>query len=134
MSIALRAAIKSLNVRFAVNYEPLEKKNMMEKKFRFQNMEWESAIDHRLQRQVDGKNLSLINIQYEKGCLIEHHKHPNEQVSFVLKGCIKATIEDREYELKEGDSIIIPPNTPHSWEALEDSETLEILSPSRHYP
>ena len=104
----------------------------MEKKFCLHEMPWETVLEKRYQKQVDGKNISVINMQYEKGCHVEHHKHPNEQISMIQRGHLKIKIEDREYDLKEGDSIVIPPNMVHSWDAIEDSETLEILSPPRN--
>ncbi|MCB1075111.1 MAG: cupin domain-containing protein [Simkania sp.] len=106
----------------------------MEKKFHFQVMEWESIKNKFSIRQVDGKNITILNAQFEKGCLVERHQHANEQVSYVLKGCLKGTVGENEYILKEGYAILIPPNISHDWEALEDTITLEVFSPTREKP
>ncbi|WP_158307194.1 cupin domain-containing protein [Simkania negevensis] len=107
---------------------------MMEKRFHFQAMEWEPIKNKLSIRQVDGKNITILNAQFEKGCLVERHQHANEQVSYVLKGCLKGTVGENEYLLKEGDAILIPPNIPHDWKALEDTITLEVFSPTREKP
>lgn len=41
--------------------------------------------------------------------------HPGEEFVYVLEGTVIVIIDDKEYSLKEGDSIHYPSTLPHYW-------------------
>ncbi|RLE54235.1 MAG: cupin [Candidatus Methanomethylicota archaeon] len=43
-----------------------------------------------------------------------YHQHPWEHEIFILEGEGKLIVEDREYNIKEGYAIYIPPNLKHT--------------------
>lgn len=43
-------------------------------------------------------------------------EHMGEEVAYVIKGPVEIQIAGAAYSLNEGDSIRIPPMTPHQWE------------------
>lgn len=57
--------------------------------------------------------------QFSSGSMPQ--QHDGEEVSYVVKGRVEIEILDTAYQLNEGDSIRIPPLTPHKWRNLGDS-------------
>ena len=41
------------------------------------------------------------------------HTHPYVEVAFILEGTATITVGDETREVKEGDIVVIPANTPH---------------------
>ncbi len=58
--------------------------------------------------------------EVEPGGEIFEHSHPWEHEIFVLNGRGLLRIGDKEYEVKEGDAIYIPPCKPHSYKNMGD--------------
>lgn len=81
---------------------------------------------------ISGEQGTIGYFTYKKGAVVPTHQHSNEQYSLITKGSVKVNILDKEYIVKAGDGIIIPPNVPHSFTALED-DTIDIdfFSPAR---
>ncbi|MDR6919906.1 cupin domain-containing protein [Chryseobacterium sp. S-02] len=81
---------------------------------------------------ISGEQGTIGYFTYKKGAVVPTHQHINEQYSLITKGSVKVEILDKEYIVKAGDGIIIPPSTPHSFTALED-DTIDIdfFAPSR---
>ncbi len=81
---------------------------------------------------ISGEQGTIGYFTYKKGAVVPTHHHSNEQYSLITKGSVKVKILDKEYIVKAGDGIIIPPNVPHSFTALED-DTIDIdfFSPAR---
>lgn len=48
--------------------------------------------------------------------------HHGEEVAYVVKGRITVYVNDVPYELKEGDSVLIPPESLHRWKNDGDEE------------
>lgn len=81
---------------------------------------------------ISGEQGTIGYFTYKKGAVVPTHQHSNEQYSLITKGSVKVNILDKEYIVKAGQGIIIPPNVPHSFTALED-DTIDIdfFSPTR---
>ncbi|AZA57149.1 cupin domain-containing protein [Chryseobacterium shandongense] len=81
---------------------------------------------------ISGEQGTIGYFTYKKGAVVPTHHHSNEQYSLITKGSVKVKILDKEFIVKAGDGIIIPPNVPHSFTALED-DTIDIdfFSPAR---
>lgn len=71
----------------------------------------------------------LVFIEIEAGSTSAHHNHADEQTMLVHSGRVRATVEDREYELVAGDVLIIPSYVPHQMLAIEDSTWTEVHGP-----
>src|SRR5947209_20123058 len=41
------------------------------------------------------------------------HIHPYVEVAFTIEGCASITVGDETREVKSGDIVVIPANTPH---------------------
>jgi quercetin dioxygenase-like cupin family protein len=74
---------------------------------------------------VEGEKILVGRWFYRKGPGAKRHKHPNEQMSYVLRGKMKICIGDEEKIVGPGDVFHIPANTEHGGgEYYEDTELL----------
>ena len=75
--------------------------------------------------------LMLVRHQMRKGWRGTRHHHTHEQMVYVIKGRIRAKVENVWLDAAEGDNFIVTPNAQHEAEALEDSVVLDIFTPAR---
>ena len=80
---------------------------------------------------VVGENIMLARVLLKKGCVVPEHSHPNEQVTFIAEGALKFIIDGKEIVVNSGEVLTIPPNMPHSAEALEDTVDFDVFNPPR---
>jgi quercetin dioxygenase-like cupin family protein len=62
------------------------------------------------------------------------HHHDNEQITYITSGALKFRLGEAQLEeviVRAGEVLVIPSNTPHSAEALEDTIDIDIFSPPR---
>jgi quercetin dioxygenase-like cupin family protein len=101
------------------------------KHFTWDRVELE-ALNPLIQRQfVVGHDVMVARILLKKGGIVPLHSHVNEQVTYVLEGALRFTIDGRDVVVRAGDVLTIPPNLPHAVEALEDTVDLDIFNPPR---
>ena len=83
-------------------------------------------------RQVmHGGSITIARIVIAKGGSVPTHKHINEQMMNVVSGCLKVILDGSELTLSGGNTLVVPPNVPHSVEALEDTVAVDVFSPVR---
>jgi quercetin dioxygenase-like cupin family protein len=84
---------------------------------------------------VTGTHTMLARILLKQGAHVPLHSHPNEQIAYVLSGCLKFVLHEpdsvRSVTLRPGDVLCIPPHLPHEAFALEDTIDLDIFTPPR---
>ena len=80
---------------------------------------------------VSAEKSMLARLFLRKGCLVPMHHHENEQISYILEGALKFILPDQEITVRAGEVLVIPPNVPHSAEALEDTLDVDVFSPPR---
>ena len=85
-----------------------------------------------LQRQfVVGQEIMLARVLLKKGCVVPEHSHHNEQLTYVLEGALKFSIDGREIVVHTGEVLCIPAHMPHKAEAMEDTIDLDVFNPPR---
>lgn len=52
-------------------------------------------------------------------------EHPGQEFCYILKGKVKFTLDEKEYQLSEGDSLYFNSNIPHS--ARNDSKSNAVM-------
>jgi quercetin dioxygenase-like cupin family protein len=67
----------------------------------------------------------------EEGSVFPEHKHPHEQLAYLLSGRIIVEMSGAQYTVVEGDSFVVPPDVDHKVTAVEYSVALDILTPAR---
>jgi quercetin dioxygenase-like cupin family protein len=101
------------------------------KYIRWNDVELET-LNPLLDRQiVTGESLMLSRVLLKKGCIVPEHSHLNEQLTYILEGALKFTIDGREIVVNAGEVLCIPPHMPHKAEALEDTVDLDVFYPPR---
>lgn len=69
------------------------------------------VVSHTLSQ---GKNLSLTLFAFDKGEEISTHASEGDAFVYILDGNAKITIGKEDYELKKGDTIVMPAQIPHA--------------------
>ena len=85
-------------------------------------------------RLVTGERLMLAHVYFTKGGSVPKHAHDNEQITYILDGCLRFFLGDDGAEVVDvhaGEVLVIPPNLPHAAEALEDTLDVDIFNPPR---
>lgn len=80
---------------------------------------------------VSGQQGMLARLLLRAGCVVPMHSHENEQITYILEGALKFTIQGEEIVVRSGEILVIPPHMPHTAEALEDTIDLDIFAPPR---
>ncbi len=85
-----------------------------------------------LERQfAAGEKSMLARLRLRKGCVVPLHSHENEQITYILEGALKFSLQGKEIIVRAGEILVIPSNVPHSAEALEDTVDLDVFCPPR---
>lgn len=96
------------------------------------------TVDNNNFRQVlyTGKNLQLVLMSLKPGEDIGSEVHPdNDQFFRIDAGTGKAVVNETEYNIEDGDAVIVPAGEEHNIINTSDSEDLKfytIYAPSHH--
>lgn len=76
----------------------------------------------------------ISEITLNKGCDVPMHHHENEQMSCVLTGWLRFTIQStdgstRQHDVRAGEVMHLPSQVPHAALAIEETVVLDIFSP-----
>ena len=101
-----------------------------------QLLSWSDIEDEKMNDKITrklavGQNEMVARLHLFKGAIVPPHKHLAEQVTLVMSGVLKFTIDGKDLTMRAGDVLVIPPNVVHSAEALEDSDDIDAFSPLR---
>lgn len=66
-----------------------------------------------------GKNLSLTLFAFDKGEEISSHSASGDALVYVLDGETEITIGDEKFNVKKGETIVMPAGIPHALLATE---------------
>jgi quercetin dioxygenase-like cupin family protein len=70
-----------------------------------------------------------VRIDFEKGTAFGQHKHPGEEVIYVLDGVFEYSIEGQSpVILKAGDVLFIPAGTVHAARNIGKSKAVELAT------
>lgn len=134
----LMLAIFSANLSYATDTATQNNINKITKHYYatpnlydFENMPKEALSDKIDRQYVMGSKTMLVKWTFKKGAVVPLHFHPNEQISWITKGSVSVASQGKKYIVKAGEVIIIPPNVPHKFVALEDTIDIDIFSPVR---
>jgi quercetin dioxygenase-like cupin family protein len=65
------------------------------------------------------------------GSQLPIHSHPQEQITHVLSGRIRFTVDGQTREVGAGDSLYLASNAPHGAETVEAAVVIDTFSPPR---
>jgi quercetin dioxygenase-like cupin family protein len=86
-------------------------------------------------RLITGERMMIAHVYLAKGALVPKHSHENEQITYILEGCLRFSLGDDDggetVDVRAGEVLTIPPNLPHAAEAIEDTLDVDIFNPPR---
>ena len=71
------------------------------------------GMSHEFVGETQGAPFSAYIVTARPGQGPPLHKHPYVEVAFVIEGAAAITVGDETREVKGGDIVVIPANTPH---------------------
>ena len=80
---------------------------------------------------IYNENLMLCHFFLEENSEVPLHSHKEHQIGYVIKGKLQFFTEDEEFLANEGDSYVFESHEKHGAKILEDSEVIDVFSPSR---
>jgi quercetin dioxygenase-like cupin family protein len=102
--------------------------------YRWSDIALESVTPMLGRKLITGDRMMLAHVLLKKGCIVPKHQHVNEQLTYILEGCLRFWIGDDEaptLDLRAGEVLHIPSNVPHKAEALDDTLDVDVFSPPR---
>ena len=76
-------------------------------------------------------SLMAVEVGFETGAEGAPHTHPHTQISYVLSGSFRYTVEGESVTLNPGDSIAVPSGLVHGTVCLEKGVLLDVFTPKR---
>lgn len=78
---------------------------------------------------VPGREMVQVRVDVEKGMSFPEHKHPGEEIIYVLDGVLEYHVEGKQpVTLKAGDVLFIPYGTVHSVKNVGDTKASELAT------
>ena len=101
---------------------------------RWQSMAKEELSPSIGRKMITGERMMIAQIFLKKGSVVPRHQHENEQITYILEGALRFHLGAdgaEEVIVRAGEVLTIPPNLPHTAEALEDTLDVDIFDPPR---
>lgn len=78
-----------------------------------------------------GTWMNVFHWNMADGSIVALHSHPSEQFGYVIKGGFIIEMEGQKFEIGAGDAYFIPPDVPHSFIAVGETEAIDVLNPMK---
>src|SRR5215469_12596116 len=101
------------------------------KLYKFSTLKEEWLNPKLARRIIVGEKEMIGYVVLLKDCVVQAHKHESEQISVILKGALKFTINGKDIVVQENEVLVIPSNLEHSAVALEDTIDIDCFTPLR---
>lgn len=89
--------------------------------------------DKGVARQVlsDSPELMVVSFAFEEGAKGALHSHPHVQSTYVKTGKFRFSVAGNSFDVKPGDSFVIPSGAEHGCTCLEPGELIDTFTPRR---
>jgi quercetin dioxygenase-like cupin family protein len=78
-----------------------------------------------------GERLMVVQVTLEEGVVVPVHRHPHEQITYVVEGQLAMEVEGQTHVLGSGDSLLFPGDVEHGGTAIERTLVIDTFSPPR---
>jgi quercetin dioxygenase-like cupin family protein len=92
---------------------------------------WERINDKIERRVLAGERGMIVWWKIKAGAKAAAHKHPHEQIVWMLSGRMEFRIGDDRRSMAAGDVAVIPGNVEHEGFFPEDTEVVDVFAPPR---
>lgn len=99
--------------------------------YNFDGISKEKINDKITRQYIMGSESMIVKWTLTKDAVIPLHFHPNEQITWITQGSVRVLSQGKEFIVKAGGVLIIPPNVPHEFHALEDTIDIDYFTPAR---
>ena len=96
-----------------------------------ERLPWERMTDKIERRIVAGQQGMVVWWKMKAGAHAAAHKHPHEQIVWMLKGKMDFRIGNERRSMGAGDIAVIPGGIEHEGYFPEDTKVVDIFSPPR---
>ncbi|MFQ3631269.1 cupin domain-containing protein [Roseiflexus sp.] len=77
------------------------------------------------------ERMQQILVELDQGARLPEHRHPHEQITYLITGRLRFFIDGTAREVGPGETVAISGNVPHAVEVLEASHAIDTFSPPR---
>lgn len=78
-----------------------------------------------------GNQSTFVKWNAKAGAKVPLHKHPNEQITWIISGQATVYSAGKEYSMKAGDIMLFPANVPHEFHFSKDTIDIDFFAPAR---
>jgi quercetin dioxygenase-like cupin family protein len=78
-----------------------------------------------------GERLMVVQVSLEEGVVVPAHRHPHEQITYIVEGQLAMEVEGQTQVLGPGDSLLFPGDVEHGATAIERTLVIDTFSPPR---
>lgn len=123
-----------LKVTFAISEQPIDPHADAASPWLMQTADnpWiELCPGIRRQTITSGQTMYQMLAHLDVGSRLPEHRHPQEQITYVIRGRVRMILSGVPRELGAGESLYIPSNIPHGAETIEETVVIDTFSPPR---
>ncbi|MBL7183496.1 MAG: cupin domain-containing protein [Anaerolineae bacterium] len=78
-----------------------------------------------------GEQVMIVQVTLEEGAVVPAHRHPHEQITYVIEGELSMDVEGQTHVLGARDSLLFPAGVEHGATALKRTLVIDTFSPPR---
>lgn len=82
-------------------------------------------------RVVHAASMTMVTWDLPAATEIPRHEHVQEQILRVVSGALQVTVAAQSRRVGPGDTVVIPPRTPHEARTLERTQLIDVFHPVR---
>ena len=91
----------------------------------------ERVADGIVRQMVTADKMMFVRWRFKAGVHVPAHRHPNEQMVYVLRGAMDLRIEGERQRIQPGQVCWVPENVEHEAWFFEDTVLADVFSPPR---
>ncbi len=77
------------------------------------------------------EHMMQIIVRLNAGSILPAHQHPEEQITHMISGRLRFTMNCEVLDLGPGESLAIPGGMQHAAQVLEEAVAIDTFSPPR---
>jgi quercetin dioxygenase-like cupin family protein len=105
----------------------------MEYFFDLDHVQQKTLVEGVRMKAVFGDRIMMSFVDLDAGAVVPEHRHPHEQMGYVISGVLEFQIGDQKKLCRAGDSYLAPPDVLHQVTVSADgpARVLDVFSPPR---